>query len=420
MDWKGAVSDMKSERIALFTHLARLERPLREHFARLSNTEFGTELLQVEDKGAKGLGVTVRRDVALGEPLLFAPEPLVSAVTSPVDPDRVRQLFPSLADRPDLSGDHVSSLKQTLFCDQCSMYLGDRDDYVYCQLCHDDWTRSPPLLNMSSVEGIRSVHQFEVCDADYYCPVYCSETCRAVAAAAPGDVDTVAGHHRMLCLGLAEAAKDSDRKQALVNLLVLYRCLPKQTAFRMFVIKALTLGVDLIPWLSTTDAGNFRFVSSVRLSEHKDAGTGADGVQESLSDANYDFAVSVLSAEDTRLRLGRMAVSILHVLPGLSISQVISAIIACARNGQSFVPLGSEAHSYGLYDTQFLVNHSCEPNSLMDGTMLVASKDISAGEEVTISYVDPLLNAADRRQILWYRYSIKCPKTCTKCYPKAA
>ncbi|GAM21751.1 hypothetical protein SAMD00019534_049260 [Acytostelium subglobosum LB1] len=73
----------------------------------------------------------------------------------------------------------------------------------------------------------------------------------------------------------------------------------------------------------------------------------------------------------------------------------------------------------GLFPSAALIKHSCvgNSNSYMDNYgMLVyrSNQDIKAGDEITNSYIDPLLPLVDRRAILIKDYNIYCQcKRCT-------
>ncbi|PVU89060.1 hypothetical protein BB559_005262 [Furculomyces boomerangus] len=71
----------------------------------------------------------------------------------------------------------------------------------------------------------------------------------------------------------------------------------------------------------------------------------------------------------------------------------------------------------GLFCKAFLINHSCSPNCspVFEGNKMVlkASKRISNGEELTISYVDILLSLETRRDILYENYNFVC--NCSSC-----
>lgn len=58
------------------------------------------------------------------------------------------------------------------------------------------------------------------------------------------------------------------------------------------------------------------------------------------------------------------------------------------------------------------INHSCDPNAFLyveDGKIIARSlRDIPAGEEVTISYVDPMLPYKSRRDFLSLEYFFHC------------
>ncbi|CAM44467.1 hypothetical protein LBRM_35_7140 [Leishmania braziliensis MHOM/BR/75/M2904] len=74
----------------------------------------------------------------------------------------------------------------------------------------------------------------------------------------------------------------------------------------------------------------------------------------------------------------------------------------------------------GIYEVGCLFNHSCDPNlsvqysSLNDETLtVVALRDVKAGEELTISYIDSSLPFAVRQQQLLDHYLFEC--RCPRC-----
>ncbi|CEM04249.1 unnamed protein product [Vitrella brassicaformis CCMP3155] len=77
---------------------------------------------------------------------------------------------------------------------------------------------------------------------------------------------------------------------------------------------------------------------------------------------------------------------------------------------------------YALFPVFSLLNHSCEPNSestYVDRNTISAftTRDVAAGEELTISYIDNTMSLADRREEL-RGYGFVC--TCPKCEREAA
>ena len=69
------------------------------------------------------------------------------------------------------------------------------------------------------------------------------------------------------------------------------------------------------------------------------------------------------------------------------------------------------------------INHSCDPNCEVayvedNGVMIVARRPVAAGEELTISYVDPEMDDEDRREELEETYGFEC--ACPKCAPEPA
>ncbi|ELP92579.1 set and mynd domain containing protein, putative [Entamoeba invadens IP1] len=74
----------------------------------------------------------------------------------------------------------------------------------------------------------------------------------------------------------------------------------------------------------------------------------------------------------------------------------------------------------GLYKYLNTLNHSCDPNCVLACTTddfklsLIALKDIKAGEELTISYIDNSMNKETRLKTLMdqYNFDCKCKKCC--------
>ena len=71
---------------------------------------------------------------------------------------------------------------------------------------------------------------------------------------------------------------------------------------------------------------------------------------------------------------------------------------------------------------QSKMNHECAPSgkvvcSFTDSTIdIVATREIQRGEELTLSYVDPKLDKAQRRRMLRDCYGFECKcKECTRC-----
>lgn len=59
-----------------------------------------------------------------------------------------------------------------------------------------------------------------------------------------------------------------------------------------------------------------------------------------------------------------------------------------------------------------VINHSCDPNAFafFDGRRLYirSLKTIAAGEEITISYLDPTITVCIRHEILQHEYFFDC------------
>lgn len=77
----------------------------------------------------------------------------------------------------------------------------------------------------------------------------------------------------------------------------------------------------------------------------------------------------------------------------------------------------SENVADALYLTMSLVNHSCEPNcvTVFKGRHLHlrAIQEIQAGEELTLTYIDPLMHTAERQRQLKRKYCFECD--CRRC-----
>merc|ERR1712007_414226 len=76
---------------------------------------------------------------------------------------------------------------------------------------------------------------------------------------------------------------------------------------------------------------------------------------------------------------------------------------------------------HGLFARLSAVNHSCEPNAevLYVGSstlILVARRQIAAGEEICISYIDHEEEDADERQRDLQSYGFRCD--CRRCRPR--
>lgn len=82
--------------------------------------------------------------------------------------------------------------------------------------------------------------------------------------------------------------------------------------------------------------------------------------------------------------------------------------------------LSHSSRGQGIYGVGCLFNHSCDPNlnvqysEVNDETLsVVALRDIAAGEELTISYIDTLLPFTVRQQQLFEHYLFEC--RCPRC-----
>ncbi|CAG8961367.1 hypothetical protein HYFRA_00013828 [Hymenoscyphus fraxineus] len=84
---------------------------------------------------------------------------------------------------------------------------------------------------------------------------------------------------------------------------------------------------------------------------------------------------------------------------------------------------GGEEHSIIIPETARM-NHDCRPNSMyyFDPETLIhytqAARTINAGEEVTITYIDPLQSREDRQKAITYSWGFQC--TCSHCLQPSA
>ena len=80
---------------------------------------------------------------------------------------------------------------------------------------------------------------------------------------------------------------------------------------------------------------------------------------------------------------------------------------------------------YLLFKSSSMLNHSCEPNAYRsfyknDSSVcfIKATRDIEKDEEVTISYVDLLMNVKERRESIRGQYGFEC--RCKRCLDEEA
>ena len=72
----------------------------------------------------------------------------------------------------------------------------------------------------------------------------------------------------------------------------------------------------------------------------------------------------------------------------------------------------------GLFLLTSFYNHSCEPNACVyffnnSLAYIIAQREIEAGEEITINYIDVEIEVMERRKILKENYGFDC--FCPKC-----
>ncbi|KAI7842565.1 hypothetical protein COHA_003801 [Chlorella ohadii] len=153
-------------------------------------------------------------------------------------------------------------------------------------------------------------------------------------------------------------------------------------------------------------------------------GSGGDGSSGSI-DSDWlerTFSLQWFSDALSRLHLNSFRVD---TVPPLDASDP-SALLRAAAASLSGADAGAAAHHTGsaAYLLASMLNHSCEPN--LDVTFpennavvsFVAARDISAHEQLTISYVDTGMGLQQRRSALQFGYGFTCG--CPRCKEEAA
>ena len=103
-------------------------------------------------------------------------------------------------------------------------------------------------------------------------------------------------------------------------------------------------------------------------------------------------------------------------------SSPMAAVAAQLTNAFNLLP---ETECCGLYAAKALINHSCDPNCVIEwhddsATLrVVATRDISAGTEVSHCYIclDDYPTLAERRAVLRQQHGFTC--VCQRCAEEA-
>ena len=109
-------------------------------------------------------------------------------------------------------------------------------------------------------------------------------------------------------------------------------------------------------------------------------------------------------------------VSLIHEWTASDLVQLFAHVLA---RRQSIMTCDCRDIGCAIFDKLSQVNHSCDPNSVIifESSEPVASlkslRNIGEREDVTVSYVSPLLPALERQAILQNEYNIKCD--CIRC-----
>jgi SET domain-containing protein len=88
-----------------------------------------------------------------------------------------------------------------------------------------------------------------------------------------------------------------------------------------------------------------------------------------------------------------------------------------AAASQSVDPNSSAGSA--IYITASLLNHSCDPNVIVSfprgnaTAVFSAARDVAAGEQLTISYMDSEQPVANRQEYLAFAYGFSC--RCPRC-----
>jgi hypothetical protein len=108
---------------------------------------------------------------------------------------------------------------------------------------------------------------------------------------------------------------------------------------------------------------------------------------------------------------------------GETLSDAASAFSAALLQAAAANP-ASQALGSAVYSASSLANHSCDPNAdaawpLGNARLrLTARRDVQAGEQVTISYIDASLEVEERRALLKHSYGFDC--SCARCEEEVA
>ncbi|KAL6032500.1 hypothetical protein STEG23_013380, partial [Scotinomys teguina] len=107
--------------------------------------------------------------------------------------------------------------------------------------------------------------------------------------------------------------------------------------------------------------------------------------------------------------------SVIIIIIKINITLIIILCVIC----NSFTICNAEMQEVGvgLYPSMSLLNHSCDPNCsiVFNGPHLLlrAVREIEAGEELTICYLDMLMTSEERRKQLRDQYCFECD--CIRC-----
>lgn len=296
----------------------------------------------------------------------------------------------------------------------------DSVDGVWSPLADNRCSRCTSDVPVLDVGGSKLAHFYPCANAAHCGLVYCSAACMAK--------DWVQ-HHRFECEGRPQPSDSSAGCRAMGFLH--YRILPREVVLAMRLARTTALAtpaqspellyhVKGVPHqqlaeLLVTACVSIQLIDRVNeeLSEVPQGGCNVDpGLLEPDAPGTFDALPTqqrVTALLKALLQLRANTIAVRHV------SRPSSAPIAPGESTDEQVALA-------VYRTACMANHSCEPNAFVSFSreggraLLVALRQISAGEQVTISYFPLAQRMPDtraRQECLQHKYSFTCQ--CSAC-----
>lgn len=355
-------------------------------------------------------------------------------------------------DRPLVAFQHIFSQRMTSCCAACMAPVGSFRDLLQQILGNAGCTLesfgvdSHNLLGHPCLRGLAAVP----CDTEGCKALFCSERCRAE--------EVSHGAHRLLC---CELHGDSSRTRSWIcfnslarnhseNLLlaasalswavcqVLYWDMPVQRAVAELMV------CQNERWEQMTCRQPYRRRRVVReswtlLKQVLYPARTAVDIDLLLNEEVYSRLLGEFELVNANIEFGhpfQAALAREALLPlsdalrRAGVWQAVAKVMSCQHEDSSvsLCSVDDDAPTQedlpvvlgiGLARRIALMNHSCRPNCEIDysnnGTaIVVALRELRAGEELTISYVDEQsLPVRRRRRALWLRYGFHC--YCSRC-----